>query len=140
MFDTTSSLKDRLAVEIEIKNRALRELSLKDLLFIPLSYSKVCKGSLGEILRSYIDKFLEGLERESMVAEIYKSPDNSKEIISLFRAHEFDVDDEKTNALLRLSYEAHKNYLNPTTGEIDWVKLVEFNNGNYSPNNPLPNP
>ncbi|SRR6266498_2018354 len=139
MSNTTSSLKDRLTAELEIKNHALRELSLKDLLFIPLSYSKVCKDTLGDILESYIDKFLERLEKESMVIELYKSPDKSREIIELFREHEFQLDDEKIKALARLSFEGYKNYVSPMTGEIDWIKLVQFNSGNYDPSKPFPN-
>jgi len=139
MFNIKSALKDRLAAELKIKNKALRNLQLKDLLDIPLRYSKVCKGTVDDILHSYVDKFLEGLEKESVVVEIRKSPGKSSEIIDLFRAHEFDVDDEKLKTVSRFSAVVYKNCLNKITGAIEWDKLVGFNSTNPDQDRPIPN-
>jgi len=130
MTNSTLTLKDRLAAELKIKSKVLRNLQLKDLLDIPLRYSKVCKGTVGDILHSYVDKFLEGLEKESVVVEMRKSPDKSGEIIDLFRAHEFDVDDEKQKVVARLSALVYGNYVNKNTGTIEWGRLIEFNSEN----------
>jgi len=132
MLKTTIGLKKRLAAELKAKNLALKKLRLKDLLATSLPYSKLCIGTIDDILQAYLDKYLESFEQESVLEEVKKAPKHFREIIGIFRGHKLDVDDEKVKAVMRFSAEIYNNYVSPT-GEIDWVKLVEFNSGNYKP-------
>ncbi len=56
------------------------------------------------------------------------------------KEHNENFEAEHDKIVARLTIEVGNRFFNATTGEVDWVKLVEFNSGNYDPGKPLLNP
>ena len=134
MSKATSDVRKQLATELKAKKRALKELKLKDLIAISIPYTKVCKGTIRDIAKICLDKYLEDFENVSFFDEIKKTPDKYDEILLIFWSHELKIDDEKQKVVKRFSAIMRKNFVT-SIGTIDWPKLVLFNVGNYA----LPN-
>ena len=132
MSKTISNLRKRLATEFKIKKRALRDLQLKDLIAIHIPYLKVGIGTTRKIVQAYLDKYLENFEHTSFFDEIKKTPDKCDEILDMFFLHELEIGDEKQKVVERFSAILRKNFKTPID-KIDWVKLIQFNSGNYIP-------
>jgi hypothetical protein len=49
------------------------------------------------------------------------------------KEHNHNFEQERDGIINLLSNDFFDKFCNPTTGLIDWVKLVEFNSGNYEP-------
>ena len=74
---------------------------------------------------------------------ISENPDLYTDIVEPvgYRAkeHNNDFANERDGIINKLSREFFDQFCDSKTGYIDWVKLVEFNSGNYDPTKPFPN-
>ncbi len=55
------------------------------------------------------------------------------------REHNENFEIERDKIISRFAIEMGNKFFNATTGEIDWIKLVQFNSSNYNPGKPFPN-
>jgi hypothetical protein len=131
MSKATFDLGKRLATELKTTKRALKDLQLKDLIATHIPYLKVGIGTTRKIAQNYLDKYLDNFEHASFFDEIKKNPDKCDEILGIFLLHEIEIDDEKQKVVERFSAIIRKNFKTPTD-TIDWVKLIQLNNGNYN--------
>lgn len=49
------------------------------------------------------------------------------------REHNENFEKERDKIITRFSIEMGNKFFDAATGELDWVKLVQFNSGNYKP-------
>ena len=110
MSKSTSDLRKQLATELKAKKRALKDLKLKDLIAVYIPYSKVCRGTIRNIVQTYLDKYLENFEHASFFDEIKKTPDKYNEILDIFWSRELKIDDEKQKVAGRFSAIMQKNF------------------------------
>lgn len=68
---------------------------------------------------------------------ISENPDLYTDIVEPigYRAkqHNDNFTEEKSKIVSRFTIEMGNKFFNPLTGEVDWIKLIQFNSGNYIP-------
>lgn len=136
MTNRELDLSKRLDLERDIKLRELININLEKLLTLNIHYSEICRESVGGIIKLYLGRYLTRFEHESLDVELGSlsegpNKDNVRKIFEIFYSKDYELLDEKNAAINRLSSAFFNEYCNPNTGLIDWVKLIQFNSGNY---------
>jgi len=131
MVNTELSLETRLEIERNIKIQALTSLNLANLFSIPTHYSDMNRKTGEIIVRTYLEKYLANLDKESLFVELQKLPKNSSDqdynhIIELFRKHEYEISYARDKVMGFLSHEFYLKFVSTATYEVDWVKFAHF--------------
>jgi hypothetical protein len=131
-------LRRELNREQRAKLKELRSVTLEKILSVSIDFSEMRSGSVHSIVVACLDKYLEKFEKTTLLAELNKKQNDLSEseiakMADLFNLLEYEISAEKSAAINRLHSIFFNKFCNPATGLIDWVKLIQFNSGNYSP-------
>jgi len=134
---------DEKAIEFNKRRiELLRSITVDDLLQVtPFIYQIDQKHSVVEISRRLVDNRIEVIE-EQLLNEIfgdilYKDEETLRLIIRKIEQYDSQFGAEQGATQNRLFAKLYERVCD-STGQADWLKLVEFNSGNYDLNKFLP--